>query len=260
MVCVASFVTSSLNQSRVVWITGASSGIGLALAHLYANQGWRVAASARNSDQLKALAKAHPNIHAFPLDVTKRRASVEAASAIEKRLGSIELAILNAGVYLPTELPQFDAPLFDQSFSVNVGGVVNGLNAVLPAMVERHKGQIAIMASVAGYNGLPTSAAYGATKAALLNMAEALAIELKASGVDVHVIAPGFVETPATDVNRFAMPFIVSADHAAQRIFTALEKRQFRISFPRRFTFFLRLMSMMPRGLYVRLAQYFASR
>ncbi len=236
---------------RVAWVTGASSGIGCALAVHLAQAGWRVAISARSQAALNKMARAHDHLYPYPLDVTKRRQKTAIVDAIEADLGPIDWAILNAGIYLPTALPEFDARLFDRSFEVNINGTVNGLNALIPAMRARGHGRIALMASVAGYNGLPTSAAYGATKAALLNMAEALAIELKASGLAVSVIAPGFVKTPATDRNQFAMPFIIPVEEAARRIIHGLEKGRFLIQFPRRFTLILRLLSFLPRGLYV---------
>lgn len=243
----------SHDVSGVAWITGASSGIGAEIALQLAARGWRVAVSARNAKALQHMAAQNANIFSYPLDVTRRRATQSVVTAIEADLGPIDWAILNAGIYLPTDLPHFDAKLFDQSFAVNVGGAVNGLNAVLPSMTRRRQGRLALMASVAGYNGLPTSSAYGATKAAILNMAEALAIELRPIGIGVSVIAPGFVETPATDRNQFAMPFILPVDEAARRIITGLEKGQFLISFPRRFAAILRALSFLPRGFYVRL-------
>lgn len=240
-------------ENGCVWITGASSGIGASLALELAGRGWQVAISARRAEALQELAAAHANIHSFACDVTDRAAMAKTIGEIEKNIAPIAVAVLNAGIYLPTALPEFDADLFDRTWDVNVNGVVNGLDGLVPAMVARRQGTIAIMASVAGYGGLPTSAAYGASKAALLNMGESLAMDLKASGVHVCTIAPGFVETPATDVNPFPMPFIIKAEKAAQRIADGLAKNQQHIAFPRRFNSILRLVNMLPRGLYVRL-------
>lgn len=247
-------------QHGCAWITGASSGIGAALAQELAERGWQVAISARRAKDLKAVAKAHENIHSFVCDVTDRDAMAKAVSAIEKKLGPIALGIMNAGIYLPTALPDFDPELFDRTFEVNLTGTVNGLAPLVPLMVKRGQGHIALVSSVAGYGGLVTSAAYGASKAALFNMGESMAMDLKGHGVHISMIAPGFVKTPATDVNQFAMPFIIEADEAARRIANGLAKNKTHISFPRRFSFLLRAFNMLPRATYVKLAGRFMSR
>lgn len=240
-------------QHGCAWITGASSGIGAALAQELAARGWTVAISARRQNELETIGAANERIHAYACDVTDRKAMSKIAAAIEAAHGPIALAVLNAGIYLPTNLPEFDADLFDRSFEVNLGGVVNGLNALVPGMVARGEGHISFVASVTGYGGLGTSAAYGATKAALINMAESLAMDLKSNGVHVSSIAPGFVRTPATDSNEFPMPFIIEAEEAAKRIADGLAKNKTHIAFPKRFTFLLRLINLLPRGLYVKL-------
>jgi len=242
------------------WITGASSGIGAALAVELASRGWQVAISARREADLQEVAARHEHIHAFACDVTDRAAMAQVTADIEAALGPIALAVMNAGIYLPTALPAFDASLFDRTFEVNLTGTVNGLAALIPNMVARGAGHISLVSSVAGYGGLVTSAAYGASKAALFNMGESLAMDLKDSGVHVSMIAPGFVKTPATDVNEFAMPFIIEADEAARRIADGLARNKTHISFPRRFAFLLRLINLLPRGAYVKLAGRFMGR
>ncbi|MBL6761386.1 MAG: SDR family NAD(P)-dependent oxidoreductase [PS1 clade bacterium] len=241
-------------QHGCAWITGASSGIGAALAQELAGRGWQVAISARREADLKAVADTNVNIHPFACDVTDRAAMAQTVADIETALGPIALAVMNAGIYLPTALPDFDPTLFDRTFEVNLGGTVNGLAALVPQMVGRGEGHISLISSVAGYGGLVTSAAYGASKAALFNMGESLAMDLKPCGVHVSMVAPGFVKTPATDVNPFPMPFIIEADDAARRIANGLAKNQTHIAFPRRFAWMLRVFAMLPRGLYVRLA------
>lgn len=240
-------------QHGCAWITGASSGIGAALARELASRGWTVAISARRQKELDAIASGHDNIHAFICDVTDRAAMRQTAKRIEGALGPIALGIMNAGIYLPTDFPNFDAELFDRTFDVNLGGVVNGLDALVPSMVERGQGHISLVASVTGYGGLGTSAAYGASKAALLNMAESLAMDLRANGVHISSVAPGFVRTPATDSNKFPMPFIIEAEDAAKRLADGLAKNKTHIAFPKRFTFLLRLINLLPRRFYVRL-------
>ncbi len=247
-------------QDGCVWITGASSGIGMELAKLYSAQGWRVAVSARNEEELNKLAEQLPNCAAFPCDVTKAKNVNETITAIESDFAPIALAILNAGIYLPTAIPHFDAKSFKRTFDVNVGGVINCLDALIPLMLERNFGQIASVASVAGFNGLPTSAAYGATKAALLNMSESLAIEYAPYNLYFSVIAPGFVETPLTDKNRFSMPFILTVNDASQRIIDGLSKGTFLIAFPKRFVFILRMLQLIPRNIYVSLMRFFLKR
>ncbi|MCH1543005.1 MAG: SDR family NAD(P)-dependent oxidoreductase [Alphaproteobacteria bacterium] len=247
-------------QNGCVWITGASSGIGAALAAELAERGWAVAISARRASDLQNVAAQHDNIHSFVCDVTDRAAMAQTVSDIETKLGPIALGVMNAGIYLPTALPAFDASLFDRTFEVNLNGTVNGLAALVPLMVARGEGHISLISSVAGYGGLVTSAAYGASKAALFNMGESMAMDLKPSGVHISMVAPGFVKTPATDVNEFPMPFIIDADEAARRIADGLAKNKTHISFPRRFSYLLRVLNMLPRATYVKLAGRFMSR
>lgn len=236
-----------------VWITGASSGIGAALALEMATQGWQVAISARRQQALDEIAAQHANIHSFVGDVTDRAAMQAVVETIESQLGPIALGVMNAGIYLPTALPDFDPSLFDRTFEVNLTGAVNAMAPLVPLMVGRGAGRLALVSSVAGYGGLPTSAAYGASKAALFNLGESMAMDLADHGVGVSMIAPGFVKTPATDVNTFSMPFIISAEEAARRMVKGLGQAKTHISFPRRFSLLLRLINMLPRGLYVRL-------
>ena len=253
-------MTALSKKLSQVWITGASSGIGAALARELAARGYVVAVTARSEDALEALAGGVANVHAFAGDVTDRAGMATVVEAIERDLGPIDLAVLNAGIYLPTSFPEFDADIFDRSFEVNLGGTVNCLAPLVPLMSARKSGRIAIVSSVAGYGGLPTSAAYGATKAALFNLGESLAMDVAAHGVKVSMIAPGFVKTPATDVNTFPMPFIISAEDAARRIANGLEKGRSHIAFPKRFSFLLRLINLLPRGAYTRLVGTTTSR
>jgi len=226
-----------------IWVTGASSGIGRALALELARRGWIVAATARGASDLESLAleaQGLPGaIRPFPADVTDRHAMLIAVTSIEAALGPIAVAVFNAGIYLPVDALALDATAFERSFTVNVLGTVYGLEPLLPLMIARGRGQVAIVSSVTGYGGLPTGAAYGATKAALINMAECLHFDLVGAGVKVQVINPGFVKTAATDKNQFPMPFIISAEKAARRIADGLGRDQFEITFPRRFTWML---------------------
>lgn len=230
-----------------VWITGASAGIGRALALRFAQAGFRVAASARNAQALAELAAGSGGrIEAVPLDVTDG----EAVAAAAARLAPIALAVLNAGTHEPMGAADFSAARLERLFRINVFGVAYGVEAALPDMLRRRAGKIAIVASVAGYGGLPTAVAYGATKAALINMAEALKLELEGTGVAVALVCPGFVDTPLTARNDFPMPFLMPAEKAAERMFDGLTGDRFEITFPRRFTWIMKTLRLAPRGLY----------
>ncbi len=236
-----------------VWITGASSGIGRAVALRYARNGAVVAASARSAEALAALAaapEAGGRIRPYAVDVTDRAATIALVARIEAELGPIELAILNAGTHEAVDARHFDAAVFDRLIAVNLVGTVNGLAAILPRMVERRGGHLAIVASVAGYGGLPTAAAYGATKAAMINLAEALKFDLDPVGVRVSLVNPGFVRTPLTDKNPFHMPALMEVDDAAAAMVRGLAGGGFEVSFPRRFTWTMKLLSLLPYRLY----------
>lgn len=232
----------------IVWITGASSGIGKALALELAQRGWRVAVSARSAEALDALAASDPNgrIRAFAGDVTDAPRMAEVVETIERDMGPIAIAVLNAGVYLPVRAVPFEPAKFRTSFEVNLMGTVNSLAPLIPRMTERKSGQIWITSSVAGYGGLPTSAAYGATKAGLINMAASLKFDLDLHGVHIGVINPGFVDTPATANNPFEMPFLMKVEDAAKRIADGFAQPRFEITFPRRFAFMLKAVNLLP--------------
>ncbi|QDL91664.1 SDR family NAD(P)-dependent oxidoreductase [Paroceanicella profunda] len=232
-----------------VWITGASSGIGAALAGLMAGRSDRLAISARSGAALGEIAAAAPGMLACPLDVTDRGAVAACVAALEAD-GPIDLAVLNAGTWALMESADLDASALRRGMEVNYLGVVNALEALLPHMLARGAGHIAITASVAGYRGLPKSVAYGPTKAALINLAETLRCELAPRGITVTVICPGFVDTPMTRDNPFPMPSIVSAQDAAREILRGLERKAWKIAFPRGFARVMALLRVMPDALY----------
>jgi NADP-dependent 3-hydroxy acid dehydrogenase YdfG len=234
------------------WITGASGGIGAATALALAADGWTVHATARRAEQLEKLAagaKGPGRILPLPADVTDARAMRAAVEAIIAK-GPLALVILNAGVYTPMRAQNFKAETARWMFDVNLAGVANGLEPVLEHMIARGDGHVAITASVAGYRGLPDAAAYSATKAGLIAMAESLALDLIDLGVRISVINPGFVETEATSVNEFEMPFLMTPEEAAARIVAGLKKPGFEIAFPRRFALLLRLVGALPNRAY----------
>jgi short-subunit dehydrogenase len=239
---------------RVVWITGASTGIGRALARQLATEGVIVAASARNSDALNNLGS---TIKPYPLDVTDAKAVATTHAQIERDLGPIDLVICAAGRFTPLELNHFDLENFTSTMAVNYMGTVNVLAAILPGMRARKSGHISWIASVAGYRGLPRSAAYGPTKAALINLAECLAPELARDGITVSLINPGFVATPMTAQNDFPMPLIMSPETAATKIIAGLKQKTWEIAFPLRLVATLKLARLLPASLYFRIIEKF---
>lgn len=246
-------------QPGLVWLTGASAGIGRAVALRLAREGWRVAASARRAEALASLcteARGLPgDIRAFPVDVTDRLAVADCVAAIECDFGRIDLAVLNAGTHEPMPADKFSAATVRRLLDINVMGVANGLEAVLPLLIARGAGRVAIVASLAGYGGLPSAAAYGASKAALINLAEALRPELLEKGVILQLINPGFVKTPLTDRNDFEMPFLISAEEAAEAILRGLRSDRFEIAFPGTFVRLMKLLRLLPYSLYFRITR-----
>jgi len=237
----------------LAWVTGASSGIGRALALRLVKDGFTVVVTARDHERLVKLqheAAGPGKIIVLDGDVTDPRDMERILAAIEYEHGSMVLAVLNAGVYIPVHGEDMHREDFEKTFAVNLHGTVNCLLPAVRHMKARGHGQIAIVSSVTGYGGLPTSAAYGATKAALINMAESLKFDLDKAGIRLQIINPGFVETAATAKNEFPMPALVSPETAADRIADGLKSSGFEITFPRRFTYALKLVNLLPYGLY----------
>ena len=248
--------TPARPSDGICWVTGASSGIGEKLVERLVREGWRIAVSARSEDKLKALADAHPGqVFSAPADVSDPEAVKQAVARIEAEHGAIARAILNAGIYLPVDLPDARYEDYAKTFDVNLKGTAACLCAVLPLMAERRSGQIAFVSSATAFGGMPTASAYGASKAALVNMAEACRIELHRHGVLIQAVTPGFVDTPAQDDNAFPKPFMISADEAARRIVSGLKTKRFEITFPRRFTWMLKLIYALPREWHIALVR-----
>lgn len=235
---------------RTVWIVGGSSGLGLELAKLLDGRVSAVAVSARSGKTLEALEAGSRTIAAYPLDVTDEEAVGQCVREIEAAHGPIDLVVLSAGTWEIVSPPDLDVNAFKKSMEVNFMGVVNVLARLLPGMSRRQKGQIAIVASVAGYRGLPKAAAYGPTKAALINLAEALRPELAAEGIALSIVNPGFVDTPMTASNDFPMPFLMPADEAARRLLHGLENKDYEIVFPRRLAWAMKALRLMPNALF----------
>lgn len=243
--------------TRIVWITGAGKGIGRALAKHYAKDGWLVAVSARTEDDLRTLAEQAPLncVKLFPLDVTDATATSETFRQIENLLGPVDLAILNAGTHSPTSASTFSVDRFRHMVETNLMGTVNGLAPLMETFLARRRGHIAVIASLAGYRGLPGAAAYGATKAALINMCEALKPDLERYGVKLSLINPGFVKTPLTEKNDFPMPFLIPVEDAVAQIICGVQKPAFETAFPRRFAFLMTLLRFLPDRIFFSLTR-----
>lgn len=231
---------------RLVWLVGASSGIGKALAMQMANAGWQVAISARRLAPLQAMQAQFPALYPYTLDVTDAGVVQQVFATICSQHGVPDICLFNAGDYEPMPVEAFDLELFRKLTAVNYLGMVNGLNAVLPLMLERGRGQILLTASLSAYRGLPRAAPYSASKAAVLNLAEALHPELKIKGILLRVINPGFVRSALTDKNPFAMPFLMDAEEAAAVIMRELDGSHFEITFPKRFALLMKLLRLLP--------------
>jgi len=239
-------------SERTVWITGARSGIGRAVALQMARDGWRVVGSARRQEALDELAAEGPagRITGVAVDVTDPEATRAAVARIEAEIGPIDRAILAAGTHIPTSADDFKPEDFRTLVEVNLMGVVHATAAGLPGFKQRRAGHLVVVASVAGYGGLPTAAGYGATKAGLINFTESMKFDLDEWGVKTQLVCPGFVRTPLTDRNEFSMPFLMEVEDAAEAMVKGMEGGGFEITFPKRFTWLVKAMSALPYALY----------
>lgn len=243
-------------HGRVVWLVGASSGIGRSVASLLHRAGARVIVSARQADLLNDFAAQHPGALPLPLDVLDEAALQQAVEQIVRSHGRIDLCLYCAGYYKPMRAQQFSLAEALRHLDINYVGALKLLAALLPQLLKQtHKGQpahISLVSSVAGYRGLPKSLAYGPSKAALSHLAEALYLDLSPEEIGVSVIHPGFVATPLTAQNDFAMPALITADQAAHEIMLGWRRGEFEIHFPKRFTLWLKLLRHLGHGLYFR--------
>ncbi len=243
------------SDDGVAWITGASSGIGQALALRLASQGYRVVVTARRAECLDEMAAGCAGIVSRPGDVTDGAQMRELIGAIESGIGPIVLAVLNAGVYDPSERSGFDAEAAWRTVDCNLGGAIRCAAPVLEAMAARGRGQLALVSSLAGYGGVPGSLAYGASKAALINLAEGLRLTYRRKGVTVQVVNPGFVATAMTARNEYPMPLMMDAATAARRVERGLRRGGFEICFPRRLAWTMKIVGALPYALWLPLMQ-----
>ena len=243
-------------MDKNIWITGASSGIGKALAIKFANEGWKVAASARRENLLKELNQENENIHPFPLDVTNIDQCKAVFGNIVEKFKNIEISIFGTGIHDPKSEKKFNLNKIREIMEVNYFGTMNCINAVYDYYNNKKSGQISIISSVAGYRGLPAAGAYCASKSALTSFAETLQFEMKRKNVRVSLISPGFIKTPMTDQNDFPMPMIKSPEFAAKQIYLGLiKKKGFEIHFPKAFTYFLKFLRILPNNIYFKLIE-----
>ena len=240
----------SENQKKI-WVTGASTGIGRAVAEKFSKEGWRVAISARREELLKNIAQDN-NIFDYPLDVTNEKKVDEVFKKILEDFKSIDLCIFNAGTYEPKLEKEISQEQIRKTMEVNFFGVVNCIKAVEKHFKNLKKGHISIVSSIAGYRGLPNSSGYGPSKAALSNLAESLYFDFKKHNVKISLISPGFIKTPMTDKNKFGMPFIRSPEFAAKKIYNGLVKSSaFEITFPKQLTVIFKLFKVLPNRIYL---------
>ena len=241
---------------KVIWITGASSGIGKALAIKFAKEGWKVAISARRENLLNEIAKIHSNIFSYPLDVTDSEKCKLVFNNIKEKFKSIDISFFSTGIHDPKSEKSLDLDKVRQIMEVNFFGTVNSINAVYKYYKERKSGQISIVSSVAGYRGLPAGGAYCASKSALTSFTESLNFDMKRKNVRVSLISPGFIKTPMTDQNDFPMPMIKTPEFAAEEIYNGLVKKNaFEIHFPKSFTFIMKILQILPNWAYFKLVE-----
>ena len=236
-------------RNKRVWILGASSGIGYALAEQLYALGAIVIVSARTREALEGFVREHPGSVAVPVNVSSADA-VRTVTEKVLRQGSIDLLCYCAGHYQPMRATALDLPELLLHHEINTLGALHVLTASVPAMVKHGQGHISLVSSVAGFRGLPQSLAYGPTKAALINLAETLYLDLQPLGLGVSVINPGFVKTPLTEKNEFHMPALITADEAAEEIIKGWSHGNFEIHFPKRFTLVMKILRVLPYRLY----------
>tara|TARA_Y100001970_G_C14070864_1_gene769347 strand:- start:266 stop:1021 length:756 start_codon:yes stop_codon:yes gene_type:complete len=241
----------SENQKKI-WITGASSGIGRAVAEKFAEEGWKVAVSARRKELLDNLAKNQSNIVSFPLDVTDQHQIKNVFKNILTEFKDLDLCLFSSGTYEPKDEQNIDPDKIKNVMNVNFLGVIDCVKAVEEYFKNKKSGHISIVSSIAGYRGLPNSSGYGPSKAALTNFSESIYFDFKKFGVRVSIVSPGFIKTSLTDKNNFPMPFLKSADYAAEKIFKGLVKgNSFEIHFPKGLTLILKFLRILPYKLYL---------
>lgn len=240
-------------QNKCVWLIGASEGIGAALAKKLAAEGARLILSARQAEKLEALRAtlAGGGHQAMPLDVC----SLESVQAAWQALSASppDVVIYNAGTYTPMDAQKLDLAAVEAMLDVNLHGAFRVVSTILPTYLARSAGHLVLVGSVAGYRGLPSAMGYGASKAGIIHLAENMKADLKGTNIKVQLVSPGFVKTRLTDLNNFRMPCMITPEQAADHIAAGLTSNAFEIHFPKRFTFMLKLLRLLPNAIYFRL-------
>ncbi|WP_299427997.1 SDR family NAD(P)-dependent oxidoreductase [uncultured Shimia sp.] len=229
-------------HGKTIWLIGASEGLGRALAKRLDQKGARLILSARNTGRLDDLHRLMRNSKVVPLDVSK----IDSVKWAAKIAGPVDAVIYNAGAYEPIRTTDWDSDAVLRMADVNFSGALRVLGQVVPDFVERGQGDITLIGSLSGYRGLPAAVGYGASKAALVSLAETMRLDLKGTGVTVRLVNPGFIKTRLTEKNGFYMPMLMTPEKAAERVVAAMQKRRFRTDFPAPFSWVIRAFDCLP--------------
>lgn len=229
-------------SGKTYWLIGASEGLGRALAKQLSAEGAHLILSARNAERLQSLCHALPNARPLQMDVTDPQSVRQAVT----EMGQVDGVIYNAGAYVPMPATAWDKEAALTMCDVNFMGAMRVLGEIVPEFVNRGQGDITLVGSLAGYHGLPASIGYGASKAALVSLAETMRFDLKGTGVVVRLVNPGFIKTRLTEKNSFKMPMLMQPEKAAGRVINAMRKSRFRTDFPAPFSWVIRLLSALP--------------
>ena len=242
-------------KDKKVWITGASSGIGKAVAIELVKRGAKVAISARNEVALTGIARelGDDSVFVVPMDVTKKSDNQRAVEAIRKKWNYLDIVLFNAGTAEYVDVQNFDSSIFERTIQTNFLSMVYGIEAVLPLLRNSTTAQLGGMSSTVSFAGVPRAEAYGASKAAVRNMLQALRIHLVHENIDVFSVCPGFVRTPLTDKNDFPMPMRIEVEEAAEIIVNGIRKKKAEIHFPKLFSWTYKILSYLPNSIYTRL-------
>tara|TARA_Y200000002_G_scaffold378029_1_gene384650 strand:- start:1153 stop:1905 length:753 start_codon:yes stop_codon:yes gene_type:complete len=240
-----------LENQKKIWITGASSGIGKAVAEKFAQEGWKVAISARRKEILDKISD-NQNIFSFPLDVTDEKNCKSTFEEINQKLNGLDICFFCSGTYDPKKEKEINIEQNKFVMNVNYFGTLNCIKTVEKYFKNKKNGHISIVSSIAGYRGLPNSSGYGPSKAALTNLAESIYFDFKKFNVRVSLVSPGFIKTPLTDKNDFDMPFLRSPEFAAEKIYKGLvDSKSFEIHFPKQLTLTLKFLRILPYKIYL---------
>ena len=243
-------------NKKVVWITGASSGIGKSLALKFAKEGWNVAISARRENLLNEISESNENIKSFPLDVTDKIKCKDVFDKVKNEFGNVDICFFSTGTWSPKKEKDIDVEQIENVFKVNFFGTLNCIKAVEEYFKNKKGGTITIVSSIAGYRGLPNTTGYGPSKSALISLAESLYFDFEKQNVRVCLVSPGFIKTPMTDKNDFKMPFLKTPEFSADKIYDGLiNKKNFEIHFPKELTLTLKLLKLLPSKVYFNLVK-----